>query len=239
MYYLSLDCESAGQNVLKHPVVSLGVALCNSDTVTLCTDKEGKLTLREYFIPKKTGQIICPRTFSEFWNRPNNIEQFQQWADFCYQTQFTRDEIVKEFICYAEQLCEGKSVKQIVDTAGFDVSRIDALLADTEDWGDKPESWAYLQRHPRTEKRIYTPVLDVSSYYEGQLSFLSEEEIKRAKLEKGGLKRALRYYYHIPEPVFLYQSDHWSSHDAARIGLDFSWIKWHLEKRNQIMKSGY
>jgi hypothetical protein len=229
MYYLSLDCEAAGQNVLKHPVVSLGVALVE-ENATIAVDKD-KLALREYFIPPKDGQCICTRTFSEFWNRPCNINQFQQWNEYC-ASKLSRDEVVKEFICYVENLCEGKKVKQLVDTAGFDVSRIDALLADTIEWEGKPDSWAYIQRHPRTNKRIYSPILDVSSYYEGQLYFLGDSELEKAKLEKGGLKKALRYYYQIPDPLFLYQADHWSSHDAARMGLDFTWIKWHLRRQH-------
>jgi hypothetical protein len=228
MYYLSLDCEAAGQNVLKHPVVSLGVALIEENAMV--ANHNGKLALREYFIPPKPGQTICTRTFTEFWNRPCNTDQFNQWNKFC-SIGLSRDEVVKEFICYVEDLCEGKKVKQIVDTAGFDVSRIDALLADTADWEGKPDSWAYIQRHPRTNKRVYSPILDVSSYYEGQLYFLQEGELEKAKLEKGGLKKALRYYYQIPDPIFLYNSDHWSSHDAARMGLDYTWIKWHLKSR--------
>lgn len=228
-YGLFLDRESLGPRVLKNPTVALGVALVDMDLVCIA-EHQGMPCVKEVYIPPLVGQVEDPECVLNFWmrdeSRRRQLDEWRQLKPVSYQE---RTAVLREFIQYCETICEGKQVELFVDTPLFDVVGIDALLETTGPWPGKPPSWSFILKDPSSSgKHVYTRIVDISSYLEGVLC-LHPANSQLARQAPGGVRAVARWIYQIPEPPpFSYTVDHHCSHDAARRGWEFAWIRHHL-----------
>lgn len=227
-YGLFLDRESLGPRVLKNPTVALGIALIDMENVCLATF-EGVPCVREIYIPPLEGQVEDKECIQNFWMRNESTRrQLEEWRQQKPVTIQERTRILKEFVQYCERICEGRQVELFVDTPLFDVVGIDALLETTGDWEGKPPSWNFLLKD-HLGKHIYTRIIDISSYLEGALC-LHPGNGHWVRQTPGGVRYVARCVYQIPDPPpFPYIVDHHCSHDAARRGWEFAWIRAHLQ----------
>ena len=224
-YGLFLDRESLGPKVLRNPTVALGVALIDMTTCSLA-EFNGAPCIKEVYIPPLPGQYIDEECVQNFWMRNESTRrQLEEWRQLGPQD---RTPIIREFVEYCELICRGKQVELFVDTPLFDVVGIDALLETTAPWPGKPPSWNFLLRDPQG-KHYYTRITDISSYLEGALC-LHPGNAQWARQAPGGVRSVARWIYGIPDPPpFPYTADHHCSHDAARRGWEFAWIRAHLQ----------
>lgn len=231
-YGLFLDRESVGPRVLKNPTVAIGVALIDMDRVCLAKDGEGGECLKEFYIPPLPGQEEDPQCVKDFWDRSvSNQLQLEEWRKIPPGEE-KRTIVVKEFIDYCDRICHGKRVELFVDNPHFDTSGIDVLLDSTPHWEDKPPSWNFLLK--KDGKRVYSKIVDVSSYLEGVLH-LHPDTSEFARKLKGGLPQLIRELYTLPPaPNFPYNRDHHCSHDAARRGLEFASLRNLLKPHSNI-----
>lgn len=236
-YGLFLDRESLGPRVLKNPTVALGVALIDMDNCCLA-EFNGSACIKEVYIPPLPGQSMDTECVENFWMRNESTKrQLLEWQGQPKATPQERTEILREFIQYCEAICEGKNVELFVDTPLFDVVGMDALLDTTANWPGKPPSWNFLLKNSQG-KHIYTRVIDISSYLEGALC-LHPGNAKFAREAPGGVRCITRWLYRIPEPPpFPYTVDHHCSHDAARRGWEFAWIRAHLKHHSPLTSYG-
>jgi hypothetical protein len=236
-YGLFLDRESLGPRVLKNPTVALGVALIDMDNCCLA-EFNGSACIKEVYIPPLPGQILDDDCVKTFWMRNESTKrQLQEWQQQPPANYLERTAIIREFVQYCETICEGRKVELFVDTPLFDVVGIDALLETTLPWPGKPPSWNFLLKDLKG-KHTYTRVIDISSYLEGALC-LHPENAKLAREAPGGVRSITRWLYRIPEPPpFPYTVDHHCSHDAARRGWEFAWIRAHLKHYSPLTPYG-
>lgn len=234
-YGLFLDRESLGPRVLKHPTVALGVALIDMDTVSIA-EFNGSPCVKEVYIPPLPGQEEDPECIKNFWMRNESTrKQLFEWRQLQPVGGEERTRILMEFIQYCEKICAGKKVELFVDTPLFDVIGVDALLETTRPWPGKPPSWNHLLRDLYTGERVYTKVLDISSYLEGVLC-LHPDNSHWARRAPGGVRNVVRQVFQIPDPpLFPYDADHHCSHDAARRGWEFAWIRHYLKPLSPIL----
>lgn len=223
---LFLDRESLGPRVLKNPTVALGACLVDMDRVCIHIE-EGEECIKEVYVPPVEGQeedLLCVRSF---WERnESNKKQLEEWrgVEGGHEKRTLK---VKEFVQWCEKVCQGKKVELFVDTPLYDVVGVDALL-DSCSWEDKPPSWSYLLKG-EDGKRMYSKIIDISSYLEGAL-LLHPQNMERCRKHPGGLPNVTRIAYNLPSPPnFPYTRDHHCSHDAARRGLEFASIRNYLK----------
>lgn len=227
-YGLFLDRESLGPRVLTNPTVALGVALLDMDNLCLAV-MDGNVCVKETYVPPLEHQQEDPECMQNFWlKNDQNQRQLHEWEQYKGLDPSIRTLYVKEFVQYCERICHQKKVELFVDTPLFDVVGIDALLDNTDPWEDKPPSWNFLLKN-NEGKRVYNRIICTSSYLEGAM-FLHPANSTLVRQAPGGIRRVVRKMYGIPDPPpFPYQLDHHCSHDAARRGWEFAWIRAHLK----------
>lgn len=225
-YALVFDVETVGQRK-NNPTVSIGLALIDRLSNVVVTD--GEESLFEVMLPMQTNMIEDMQVVSEFWMREQNIAQYQAWKAFNASPECpTLTTQVRKFIDFCDKVTRGRSIEKYVDTTLFDVNRLNLLLDMTDEWPGKPKSWDYLLLNACNE-RYYSPTMDIKCIYIGW-THLSPVPRDVACRMPGGIKAYLRHRYNVPTPAWVYQNDHYASHDAAKIGMDFMQIRQYCEE---------
>lgn len=223
-FALGFDCETVGQNIEKNPTIAIGVALVNQRTNKIHIESDGTICQREWQLPMLAHEELDQQNIEEFWGHSEMTkQQLKDWKEFDKTNTRSRDEIVNEFIDFVDRICTGKMVELVVDTAAFDVSRISKLLCSTK-IDNNPFSWHFILKHPHTQKRIYSRITEVNSWYNGHLVLDPPERVRRG-IYGMSAKHALMTVYRIPQATFEVTKDHYCSNDAALMVLDYVYIK--------------
>lgn len=226
-HVLVFDIETVGQT-RRNPNVSIGAALVDANGQIAITD--GQPSIFEVFLPWEQKQILDPRVVKDFWEREANRKQFAQWMDFNDAEKGHRPSLteqVRRFVDWCDHVTQNRRVEIFVDTAMFDVCRLNMLLEESDPWPGKPESWGYLLRN-RHGERYYSEIQDIKSFYYAWSHLpLDQRQIARRLL--GGIKAHLYRVYNIPRLICPYNNDHYASHDAAYSAMHFVHIRKYCE----------
>lgn len=187
-FVLVFDIESVGQTRLN-PNVSIGAALVDCDS-NVVMDEEGQPCVFEVFLPVLSYHVLDEECLHDFWFKDHNYKQYTQWLVFNSTAPPTLTEQMKKFIDFIDRVTANRPVEIYVDTAMYDVARMDMLLNETEPWEGKPPSWSYLLKN-KMGKRYYSSVMDISSIYYGWSHLTPVERMIVCK-RPGGIKGYLR-----------------------------------------------
>lgn len=218
---LVFDVESAGQT-RSNPNISIGAALVGENGQIAQID--GQDCIFEVFLPSLDGQKFDSVTVTNFWMKPGNLEQWNKWRAFDEDpNRPSLTEQLRKFIDFVDRVTQDRTVEIFVDAAVFDVTRLDMLLSQTDDWPGKPVSSSFLLKNKNGE-RYYSSVLDIRSFYYAwsRLPYSYREFVCK---NPGGIKAWLCLNAGVSPAVTKYKRDHYASHDAAQIAEEFAFIR--------------
>lgn len=209
-YCLAVDVEAFGAH-WQHITTQLGAAVINMNTFEIVS------TFNSYINPGvdyNRETMLEKRCFDQFWDSTEKLrDQFNETEEKI-KTAPHRFEVMRNFITWANTICNGHKTKIVTDTSGFDIGRINMLFSLFEE-NDTP-SMNYVFKDS-SGVPIYNGIEQVNSFAKGIATRVpkipSEDTYEHAY-------RALGKEH----PVFPVLHDHNPSNDAIVIGLHYAYL---------------